>query len=1330
MMSLALSLRTRTSGAPILALAAILALPALLAGCPEKEKARCGNGVTESGEECDDGNTVSGDGCSATCTTEAAVCGNGRREGAEECDDGNTAPGDGCSPTCTFEGACGDGNLDLGEECDDGNTVSGDGCSPTCAFEGVCGDGNLDPGEECDDGNQTPGDGCEPDCTETSEILCKTLTPLSSGTCEVIAGDANRLIVGDILTHTVILRGGEVLVNAAGTITCVGCDCASQAQGATQIRCPKGVVSPGLINTHDHITYAHNDPYTDTGERYEHRHEWRRGLNGHTKISSSGGATSNQIRWGELRFLMGGATSTLGSGSATGFLRNLDRTAQEGLGQKPVNYNTFPLGDSNGTMLTTGCSYPAIETADSIADEDSYVPHVSEGISEAALNEFRCLATNENGGQDLLEPQSAYIHGVSLHPLQFAQMATEGTGLIWSPRTNITLYGNTAQVTVAARLGVRIALGTDWMPTGSMNMQRELQCADSFNRDYLDGFFDDRELWRMVTLYGAEMAAVDDVLGSLAQGKVADIAIFDGATNAGHRAVIDAAPQDTVLVMRGGEVIYGDGSLVSALAPGACDVIEVCTVEKRLCAQDDIGISFSALQSSVGTIYPLFFCQEVQNEPSCHPTRPAAVNGSTVYTGEPSSSDSDGDGIPDASDNCPFVFNPIRPMDDGAQPDFDGDGLGDPCDPCPLDANTTLCAPPDPGDRDGDGVSNETDNCPDIPNPGQEDTDQDGRGDACDDCPTVSNPAPQSCPTTIYAIKQGTATGTVAVPNALVTACVPGRGFYAQVKQGDSGYQGSDYSGIYVYHPSVTCSGDVLPGDRVNLDPATVGDYYGQIQLSNATVTVLSSGEVLPDAVTVTPSQAGGTVATPLESVLVRVDSVSVTQVEPPPGAGDSAPNYEFVVDGALRVNDYIYRASPFPTVGQTFTRITGVLDYRNGNSKLEPRSAADLLSGPPVLAGLGPAPTFVRLGATDQPTLDSPLTVTLSGPAIGDTFVSIVSSAPASLSVTGGGVTVPNGATSAQVLLSGLQQIASVTLTATLGSSDLTATARVVSDAEVRQVVSLTPDTLNLPLNGSASLTVTLDLPAPTGGATVILDASPGTNVSIPASVVVPADVLSADFTVTAGSSLGAETVTATLGSSSDSAQVEVTDLGSGGLMINEVDYDQIGTDLMEFVELYNASTAAVDLEGLFLVFINGSGNAEYRRVDLAPVGTLGPGEYLVVGSAALVATVPAGVATLSFAATQDNVQNGAPDALGILDANQGILLDTLSYEGSITAGVVTGVGTFSFVEGTALSASVADSNTADGSLCRMPNGVDTDDAAADWAFCTTPTPGAANSQ
>ena len=85
----------------------------------ERAQPVCGNGVREAWEECDDGNTLDGDGCSADCQLEA-TCGDGTREGSEECDDGNTMDGDGCSADCQLEANCGDGVWKLGGAAVDG----------------------------------------------------------------------------------------------------------------------------------------------------------------------------------------------------------------------------------------------------------------------------------------------------------------------------------------------------------------------------------------------------------------------------------------------------------------------------------------------------------------------------------------------------------------------------------------------------------------------------------------------------------------------------------------------------------------------------------------------------------------------------------------------------------------------------------------------------------------------------------------------------------------------------------------------------------------------------------------------------------------------------------------------------------------------------------------------------------------------------------------------------------------------------------------------------------------------------------------------------------
>ena len=156
--------------------------------------------------------------------------------------------------------------------------------------------------------------------------------------------------------------------------------------------------------------------------------------------------------------------------------------------------------------------------------------------------------------------------------------------------------------------------------------------------------------------------------------------------------------------------------------------------------------------------------------------------------------------------------------------------------------------------------------------------------------------------------------------------------------------------------------------------------------------------------------------------------------------------------------------------------------------------------------------------------------------------------------------------------------------------------------------------------------------------------------------------------------------------------------------VVLNEIDYDQVGADTGGFVELQNVGRGAADLGGLALVLVDGETSAEYDTIPLS--GALLAGEYRVV---------------------QVDPDNGAPDGVALFDTIDQVVLDALSYEGAIRAAAI-GTGTFDLVEGTALPAGVADSDATLGTLSRLPSGSDTDDAAADWAFTRRPTPGDVN--
>ena len=1128
------------------------------------------------------------------------------------------------------------------------------------------------------------------------------------------------------------LHGGQVLIDTAGTIVCAACDCDTDAlaQGATRITCANGVISPALINSHDHVTFDQLAPYAPSGtaadERYEHRHDWRRGSNGHNRIASPSGGNA-ATRMAELRHLLGGATSINGSGSVSGLLRNLDKVNdREGLSIPAVAYQTFPLGDSGGQTLTSGCAYPSIDniTDADIASSGAYTPHVSEGINLEARNEFLCMSSAANGGHDLAYGASSFIHGIGLRPEDLAVMGAESTGLIWSPRSNISLYGHTAQVTLADALGVEISLGTDWTPSGSINLLRELRCADSLNRDNFGGYFTDKQLWEMVTYRAARLMAVDTVLGRLRQGLLADVAIFSGdaagGTRTDWRAVIAADTPDVVLVLRAGQVMTGDDTVVAALPTGSgCETVDMCGISKRVCAQRETGSSFSTIVAAA-SLYAPFFCGTPTNEPTCVPVRPAGnVNAFTAGA----MMDRDGDGVPDATDNCPDIFNPIRPLDGNAQADADADMEGDVCDPCPLTPNAQTCARPDPDDVDADGIPDITDNCPGLSNPLQEDRDNDLKGDACDACPDISNPGNQACPVAVYAVKQGTATGPVSLNNMLVTAVGP-TGFFCQTVMGDADYDSAlaeTFSAVFAY----TGSAGMKPaaGDRVDITNATAADYFGQKQLSNVTFVVLSQGNVIPDPLDVAdPSTVatGGGLAEAMEGLLLRVNMVQVTEVEPTPGTADMAPTFEYVVTGGLRVNDYLYHQEPLPMVMEDLDFVTGILRHANDNKKLEPRSAADVGNALQVIA-LEPTDGFVDEGGTVD------LTATLNRPVTGAAATLLLSSdavgvldVPATVTVPVDGVSAMFTATAGTPPAPGT----TATITATLDASSRDATFRVVGAAETPQLLTLTPMSTTASVGGMVLCTVELDIPARAGGAMVAVAVDTAGTLSTDM-VAIAAGARDGSFTFLAGAMEGTATITATLGNML-TTQINVSAATPGRLVINEVDYDQPGSDAGEFVEIYNAGGMEIPLDGIAVIAFNGNGGAEVVRVALS--GPLASGAYAVVANTGLMGIDP-GAVVFQFPAATDNLQNGAPDGVALYDTVNNVLLDGLSYEGAMAP--VTPMGApaaVNLVEGTALATAVADSNAAAGSLIRDPNGSDTNDANTDWKFTTTATPGAPN--
>jgi cytosine/adenosine deaminase-related metal-dependent hydrolase len=252
---------------------------------------------------------------------------------------------------------------------------------------------------------------------------------------------------------------------------------------------------------------------------------------------------------------------------------------------------------------------------------DAWIVHLAEGVRDSqrragdvfsSRGEFTTLAS-----KGLLTDSTVIIHGNGLEPDDFAAMRAapsirlDGTGdglgakLVWSPLSNLLLYGQTALVYNALKAGVVVSLGTDWSPSGSRNLLDELKIADIALRDprLLGADRDlipslsvtgktgaaleaaeialDKLLVEMVTTNPAKTLRWSQEVGSIEPGKFADLVVItkpslistENLPNSPYRNLIDATEKDVRLVLVGGEPLAGDVAIMNQLKPGDFEVL-------------------------------------------------------------------------------------------------------------------------------------------------------------------------------------------------------------------------------------------------------------------------------------------------------------------------------------------------------------------------------------------------------------------------------------------------------------------------------------------------------------------------------------------------------------------------------------------------------------------------------------------------------------------------------------------------------------------------------------------------------------------------------------
>ena len=747
---------------------------------------------------------------------------------------------------------------------------------------------------------------------------------------------------GIVLLPSGAVAGHVVYDSETGMITCAGEECDTTD---AHVVCTEGIISPGLIDGHNHMQYNVLAPWQHD-ELFDNRYEWR-SAGGYWDYREAYDGIEGQYsceigKWAELRTLVGGGTTVVGSSGGAciaGIVRNLD--------EDPIAHGIFDykLKYSASTVTTydeSDSSYfnGKLETG----DLDAVMNHVAEGVGGSVSGEIDHMFNIGMAG-----PGQVFVHATDATTPQLARMAVEGTSILWSPRSNLDLYMGTTQADIALRLGIPVALGPDWTWSGSANPARELTCA----MQYLNSRkapINDKKLWEMATTDAARLVGLDGVLGLLHENTLADLVVYSYDAHP-YKPIMEADPRDVKLSIVAGRSLYGTPSLMEATAitaPEYCEEVSACGETRQFCVKDfqntdtyaDLKLTLETALSQESMPEELAYAKELFGLFMCEETR------ASCDISHPTAEDVDGDGVLDADDNCLESYNPL-------QNDYDNDGKGDACDLCVLNPSQEICTP-DPVDIEGDGFPNESDNCPWFYNPDQTDTDGDGKGDECDTCPEVANVGDAGCPFTIDVLRNKNhpdypGDGAFVILDGLVVTgnrrdsanASDNEGFFVQDPTR------TEYGAIFVY----TSSGPIYSvGDEVHIE-GQYTEYYDLSEIVDATVSVTQVAVGTPDPIVVSNPcdiATNGSLAESLESMLVRVENVSVSNSNP-----DDPGNYnEFEVGGCLRVDDLLV-ASPAdsngdtywatqPSVGTTYSSIQGILTYSYGNFKILPRSQAD----------------------------------------------------------------------------------------------------------------------------------------------------------------------------------------------------------------------------------------------------------------------------------------------------------------------------------------------------------------------------------------------------
>ena len=415
----------------------------------------------------------------------------------------------------------------------------------------------------------------------------------------------------------VLVRGGRIAAVWSGVRVPAGVS----VRGVRVVSAGRGgLIFPGLIDIHDHPAYdmlgLFSPPASDrqpqfgrpTGrEPYDNRYQWTESPQYARLVANPEAALAFRDALGlepqvvvhaEARAALGGEVAIQGEPELS------EAPAANGLLVRDIDGQNFGV-DHVATQVPSVKGAAFASTASALLTQmqrgavTAWIVHLAEGVRDgdrapgdtySSRGEFAII--RELG---LLNDATVIVHGMALEPADFAAMrragpaapgVNDGLGakLVWSPLSNLLLYGRTTNVYDALARGVTVSLSTDWTVSGSNTLLDELKIADIALRDprilgrfrrEVPALASDRSLDRLIvdTVTRNPARTLHWPTGEIKPGMDADLLMIrrpadsptGGMPNSPYRNLIDATERDVRIVLVGGAPVAGDPSVMRSL---------------------------------------------------------------------------------------------------------------------------------------------------------------------------------------------------------------------------------------------------------------------------------------------------------------------------------------------------------------------------------------------------------------------------------------------------------------------------------------------------------------------------------------------------------------------------------------------------------------------------------------------------------------------------------------------------------------------------------------------------------------------------------------------